>query len=859
MSDNSVIRIKPYHYIHVLDNNTNVTRVELGPQTFTRQDHEKMVSGPDPMIMIPPRNYCIIANPIVTDKDGKPAMDSHGQVRLKHGDEEIRFEKEPFPLYPGEKLMGKVSPLQVVAPNAALRLRAIRDFEDANKIKHLAGDEWLFEGPGTYYPRVEVQVVEITRAALIKPNEAIKLRARKACVDRNGNERKAGEEWLIRKSGSYLPGVDEEVVEQVKSYILTDKKALHLKASRTFTDVFGKERKAGEEWLVTSADAETHIPDVYEQVVGEVKIVTLTNRQYCVVLDPIGANGKPQLGQKQLRKGEVSFFLRPGETLEGKGIQDVHVLGEEEALLLRAKESFNDEKERHQPGDRWMIYGPCDYVPPTQVEIVEKRKSIPLDENEGIYVRDIKSGEVKSVLGALSYLLKPNEELWPKELPKAVEELLLKERTEAEQYNANEGRDKTRVVTYRAPHNSAVQIYDYKNKKSRVVFGPELVMLGPDEHFTVLSLSGDKPKRPHQIKSLALGLGPDFMTDVVIVETADHARLSLKLSYNWFFDVNKNSVEDAIKIFQVPDFVGDSCKAIASRVRGTVASVSFDNFHKNSAQIIRAAVFEASKEELLTTSQLGAKGKAATPATAAEPTSNKGRNFFFSSNNLTITNVDIQSVEPVDQRTRDSLQKSVQLAIEITTKSQEAAARHEAERMEQGARGRLERQKINDEAEAENARRELLSLQAQSATVASTGEATAEAKARAESANIEGEAAVKQAQLKAEATKIKSESELTTQKLQQEAAIAHQKSLNDLELNKARELATIEAQKFNALVKAIGTETIKNIAQAGPEMQAKLLSGLGLKSFMITDGKSPINLFSAANGMIAPQVPAGSQ
>ena len=49
--------------------------------------------------------------------------------------------------------------------------------------------------------------------------------------------------------------------------------------------------------------------------------------------------------------------------------------------------------------------------------------------------------------------------------------------------------------------------------------------------------------------------------------------------------------------------------------------------------------------------------------------------FSFPANNLNITSIDIQSVEPVDQRTRDSLQKSVQLAIEITTNSQEAAAR----------------------------------------------------------------------------------------------------------------------------------------------------------------------------------------
>ena len=46
--------------------------------------------------------------------------------------------------------------------------------------------------------------------------------------------------------------------------------------------------------------------------------------------------------------------------------------------------------------------------------------------------------------------------------------------------------DNSRVVTFQVPHNAAVMIYDYKSKKSRVVFGPDLVMLGPDEQFTQL-------------------------------------------------------------------------------------------------------------------------------------------------------------------------------------------------------------------------------------------------------------------------------------------------------------------------------------------------------------------------------------
>jgi hypothetical protein len=68
-----------------------------------------------------------------------------GQVLIRHGDEEVRREPEPFPLYPGEALFGKVSPLQVVTQNTALRLRATRDVTIDGTFYN-AGEEWLFRG-----------------------------------------------------------------------------------------------------------------------------------------------------------------------------------------------------------------------------------------------------------------------------------------------------------------------------------------------------------------------------------------------------------------------------------------------------------------------------------------------------------------------------------------------------------------------------------------------------------------------------------------------------------------------------------------------------------------------------------------
>lgn len=55
---------------------------------------------------------------------------------------------------------------------------------------------------------------------------------------------------------------------------------------------------------------------------------------------------------------------------------------------------FDDQSEELRPGDRWMIRGPKEYVPPVEVEVLIKRVAIPLDENEGIYVRDVKTGKV---------------------------------------------------------------------------------------------------------------------------------------------------------------------------------------------------------------------------------------------------------------------------------------------------------------------------------------------------------------------------------------------------------------------------------------------------------------------------------
>eukprot|EP00463_Aulacantha_scolymantha_P003264 TRINITY_DN409_c0_g1_i5.p1 TRINITY_DN409_c0_g1~~TRINITY_DN409_c0_g1_i5.p1 ORF type:complete len:354 (+),score=70.26 TRINITY_DN409_c0_g1_i5:258-1319(+) len=351
-------------------------------------------------------------------------------------------------------------------------------------------------------------------------------------------------------------------------------------------------------------------------------------------------------------------------------------------------------------------------------------------------------------------------------------------------------------------------------------------MLEPDEEFTIVSLSGGIPKKPGEIVSFCLHLGPDFMRDRVIVETSDHARLKLQLSYNWKFQISADCKEEEKRqIFSVRDFIGDTCKNIASRVRGRVASIPFEQFHTDSSDIIREAVF--GKKEGVT-----------------------GRNLLFSQNLLKVTNVDIQSVAPVEQRTRDALQKSVQLAIEIATSSQEALANHEALKEEQIASGKLERQKLKGKVTSEHERKALVTLKASTASARAMGQAQAEAQADSKAALIQAECGVAQATQKAKAIKIRSDARLEHLKLKNQQDIEYKRKQNMLEIKKAKSEAEIESEKFSKIVKSIGTETIKAIALAGPQMQAKLLSGLGLEGFLVTDGTSPINLFNTASGLV---------
>lgn len=395
-----MIRIPPHHYIHVMDTNKSITTLVTGPKMFSFQDHEKIVEGPKKMINIPPRNYCVIRNPIVRDEEGNPVLDDHGETKVKFGQTEVRVEKDlgikqfqaypdPFPLYPYEVVEEKVKKCTTLKDNEALKLKAIMPFKDERfeGIERFPEDTYQILGPTTYYPFVEEVVVEKVKAFIITNDMVVVLEAIRNTVDEQGNERKAGERWLHTEVGSFIPTVDVTIVDYRSPKVITEKKCIHLRALKTYTDVYDIKRKSGEEWLVTLDISERHIVSPQEEFVGDVHITALSSTEYCYVCNPMKKDGTHRYGEKELRIGEIQFFLNPGEYLES-GFNQVYVLEENDCLLLKAKRTFeeaqeyediNEELKESQPkkggkvrkaGETWMIRGPCNFIPTVNIEVI---------------------------------------------------------------------------------------------------------------------------------------------------------------------------------------------------------------------------------------------------------------------------------------------------------------------------------------------------------------------------------------------------------------------------------------------------------------------------------------------------------
>lgn len=397
------IKLEPYMYIHILDLNTNLKRLEEGPKTLFKLDHEEITLAPTKMIKLAPTSYVIIQNPIVLDAHRKPVHNADGSYKNRFGEQLIKTSDkfaDPFPLYPDEVLIADQQKFVVIGKDEALLIEVLRDYKDAKGVERHAGDLYQITGPMTYTPIVEEKSVRPIKATTIIKNQGLILEAAKSFKDRKGVPRYAGETWLFTDIGSFIPDVNEIIKKVVKGVVLDNKKALHLLAIRDFIDVTKQQRRVGDEWIVTNDQVQTYIEGVNEKIVAQIKPLTLTSREYVTIENPYDSEGKPQWGKKEIRIGEATFFLQPKEKLIGD-IEKIQVLDENSALILEATDDFFDEEfnVHRRARENWIVKGPREYRPNINVAVKRTEKAIALDSNEGVYIRDLITGSVRAVIG----------------------------------------------------------------------------------------------------------------------------------------------------------------------------------------------------------------------------------------------------------------------------------------------------------------------------------------------------------------------------------------------------------------------------------------------------------------------------
>ncbi|KAH8611559.1 Major Vault Protein repeat Shoulder domain [Trypanosoma vivax] len=835
---NGVIRLMPSEYAHINSERTGSTFLLSGPQNYTLANDERVSKFPTPFHVVPRGHYCMVRNPHEVDVDGvTPLRDGYGQVKVLMGEKVFRIGPISFPLYP-EETIEMTAPLTVLSFCEALVVRVLRTYELEGDSVRTEGQHYLFKGPGTYLPRVEEEVIGRRHAISVAQGCGIKLRALESFVDDTGRFRAKGDVYVRCPSGIYFCAVTEEFIELAEPLVVPPCEALHIEVTCAFVDerahALGASRYPGQVYMVTHEDAPVFLLHPNEVLRRRVRKVQLNKRQYAVIVNIVSS-------QRSIIT-DTSHYLRPDEVIEDPGVREGYVLIEGQALLLKAVGEFDDAtvlpQVKRRRGDMWLLKGPCEYVPNSLVEVCkdkdgqEVRQRILLSDGEGIYVRNSATGVVRVITGPTAYMLDVHEELWEKSLPPHVEQCL-QQHLPSKSHQLADGVTSShanglgwraqRAVVYKVPHGSVTQLYNYHTLKARIIFGPDRVILEPEEKFTVVRLSHPPVDTASTGKYLSNGarrcnalhlfLGPSNMTDEVRVETRDHAQLALQLTYAWYFDVAPGDEVAAQKCFSVADFMCDACSFIAGRIRAAVASLPFQQFHKNSGRVLRQAVFGVD-------------------TATGEPR----EQLRFEVNNLVVTSVDTYHMEMLDSRTREGLHKSVKIAIETSAQMQESNAQQAALALEQQSAALLAHIKMQDQVKNEAHRKLLMEAESKSLATMSSGRSKSIASSAAVAAVVEQEA-----QLKSVSTRLEKENLINgvlseIDRLKQKQELEFQVKQAALERTLKRELAEVENGRHTALVSVIGPETLGEIAKAAPEFQVKVLEALGLKGYLVMDG-----------------------
>ena len=94
------------------------------------------------------------------------------QKKVFYGEREIRVGPDIFPLHPGEKVECEVTDFHVLTEGSGLLIEAVEDFLDG-EIQRIAGDQWIIKGPGKFIPNKHEIIIDDVEGIALPENMGI--------------------------------------------------------------------------------------------------------------------------------------------------------------------------------------------------------------------------------------------------------------------------------------------------------------------------------------------------------------------------------------------------------------------------------------------------------------------------------------------------------------------------------------------------------------------------------------------------------------------------------------------------------------------------------------------------------------
>ena len=436
---------------------------------------------------------------------------------------------------------------------------------------------------------------------------------------------------------------------------------------------------------------------------------TLREDQYLLVRCHDQVQGHTIGGVYIVRGTDTSYYVPPSglEVIpqpDGTFVRTAQRMTKSTGLHLRIARSFvageGDQLPpgRYEAGQDVFLSNREGYFFPTEhAEVVGFVRAIPIASGDGVYVRELETGHIQTIVGPVNYLPDPTKlELVARTIPEATKKL----------WNARQ--EVGRAVAVTIPSGFAVQIVGRAGRE--VVRGPETRILAHDEELEVLELATGNPKTQERLlRTCFLQIDGNKVSDTLVLKTADHNDVQIKVSYRVSFLPGKDGT---MRWFHVKDYVALLCDHAGSLLRSAVRSAALETFYRSSTEILRAAV-------------LGEKS-------ATEP--RPGR--YFDENGMWIYDVEVLEVTILDPEVQALIGDAQKNAIVADVNRRQEMLRLETERLKEEVSRALYEAQIETltKAIAHEERRRSLVLSQTESTV------RVEAIERVERAKLEAEA-----------------------------------------------------------------------------------------------------------------------